>query len=286
MQEADESQREPAGNTKTAGGKKRTPQPLQCYRWCFTLSAEGISESQVSQGLAPWCKEFYYQLEEGESGYMHYQGCFSLKEKERLAPLKNALGWQGIHLEPARSWWASRGYCRKNETRKGGPWDHKTKWIKTITKDMFYPWQTAIDNLISGDTDDRSVYWIYDPIGCGGKTAFAKYAAVHKRAAVLSNAASKDIAYALGTDEFTTVIFNFSRTVDGRVNYSAIEGIKDGLLFSAKYESKMMLFNPPHVIIFANFLPEAEALSLDRWIVYELKDKELVKSKPKHNELN
>ena len=37
--------------------------------------------------------------------------------------------------------------------------------------------------------------------------------------------------------------------------------------FSGKYESGMVRYNKPHVIIFANCRPDIEKLSKDRWKV-------------------
>ena len=54
------------------------------------------------------------------------------------------------------------------------------------------------------------------------------------------------------------------------MSYSAIESLKDGLLFSGKYEGGVKLFPPPHVVIFANFLPDMTKLSIDRWDIHTL----------------
>ena len=51
------------------------------------------------------------------------------------------------------------------------------------------------------------------------------------------------------------------------MSYIAIEGIKDGCFFSAKYEAGMCVYNPPHVMVFANKAPELTMLSSDRWVV-------------------
>jgi hypothetical protein len=47
----------------------------------------------------------------------------------------------------------------------------------------------------------------------------------------------------------------------------ALEPVKNGLFFSSKYGSEMAVFNPPHVICFANFKPKEVAMSADRWKV-------------------
>ena len=57
------------------------------------------------------------------------------------------------------------------------------------------------------------------------------------------------------------------------VSYGSIEKIKNGYFMCSKYESKPIVRNSPHVFIFANFEPELDALSLDRWHIVNLDKK-------------
>ncbi|KAK7505378.1 hypothetical protein BaRGS_00003540 [Batillaria attramentaria] len=61
------------------------------------------------------------------------------------------------------------------------------------------------------------------------------------------------------------VIFDLARSQEDHINYEIIESIKNGVMFSSKYESQMKIFPPPHVVIFANFPPNLRKLSQDRW---------------------
>jgi len=262
---------EPAGNTKTAG------QGNQLYRWAFTLAAvydsEGKSEpiepEVLHTILKEHCKEFYFQLERGENGYMHYQGCLSLKVKHRLSETKNIIGFNTVHLEPVRNWHASKNYCKKFESRVGGPWDHSSVFIKII-QDLNW-WQLEVMLTLKGEPDLRKIYWIWDIEGNKGKSSFCKYCAVKLGATVLNNGSFADIAFSL-PDVPRIVIFDLPRTIEGRVNYSAIEATKNGLIFSGKYESKTKLFNAPHIVVFANFGPDRTQMSDDRWEIINLDD--------------
>lgn len=69
-----------------------------------------------------------------------------------------------------------------------------------------------------------------------------------------------------------TVIFDLPRCCLDRVNYAAIENLKNGHIVNFKFETGSKLFNPPNVVVFANKPPETlELLSVDRWVIKELK---------------
>lgn len=265
----------PVGNTDTTvkckGGNA-------CYRWCFTLKADYKDNSGIDVPIVPkslhqilsrFCKEFYFQLEFSEGGYKHYQGVFSLNDKHRLNEVKNIIGFDTVHLERVKNWCASIRYCQKEATRVGIPYNHNSSFIRIISE--LRPWQAGLERKLLEEPDDRSITWIYDSLGNIGKTVFCKYMAVKWGAKVLNNGSFSNIAYVIDEDT-KIVLFNFSRTVEGVVNYSALESIKDGLIFSGKYECKIKIFNCPHVIVLANFAPNTSALSADRWDIINLAD--------------
>lgn len=263
--------------------------PYQMYRWQFTLGSMvepmepkfGAGHSQMTlnafasevkelaNNLSKFCKEWYMQLEMGETtGYIHYQGCLSLKNKEYMQTVKNLLGRNDAHIERANNWSALKAYCTKKDTRVAGPWSHETVWLNVIEK--LYPWQQEVVDLVTGPCiDDRSIHWFYDRVGNKGKTQLCKMLFAQYGATVVNNGAFSDLAYVL-PEQPKIVCFCLPRTIEGKVNYSAIEAIKDGLIFSGKYESKTKVFDSPHVIVMANFRPNIASLSLDRWQIHEM----------------
>lgn len=265
-----ESQRKPIGNTMEGSSARN-----QLYRWQFTLKAgepDSYSPEELFWLMKDFCKEFVFQLEKGESGYLHYQGVISLKNKEYRDTVKNLFGRKDIHLEPVADKKKLEKYCMKEDTRVSGPWSIHSTWIKTITS--FRDWQMDLIEKLKIEPDDRKIVWYSDPEGGAGKTQMAKYLAVHHKAIVLTNGRTQDLAYCIKTDT-KIVVLNFSRSNEDHINYGAIESIKDGLLFSGKYESCTKVFNSPHVIVFANSMPCIEKMSKDRWEIIELsKEKE------------
>lgn len=279
LEKTDVCQVVPAGNTETAGKVKKTKRENAAYRWFFTLNSHyknfdgkvvPIVPEKLAKILGEFCKEFYFQLESGEqTGYEHYQGCFSLKIKHRRAEVKNLIGIDSVHVEHVKNWFSSIKYCGKSDTRIKGPWDHKYIWINTIPEEKWPWWYRDVFDILKTEPDFRTIYWLWSRAGNIGKTSFCKYALVHLNACVLGNGSFTDLAFAIDPTK-KIVLFNITRTIEGRVNYTALEAIKDGLVFSGKYESSTKAFNCPHVVIFANFEPDLSTMSMDRWQIINL----------------
>jgi len=126
------------------------------------------------------------------------------------------------------------------------------------------PWQSELISITEGPICPRAVHWIYDAVGNSGKTFVSKYL-MTKGAIRFENGKSADIKYAYQGESI--VIFDLARSQEDRVNYEVMESIKNGVLFSPKYTSKVKVFDPPHLIILANFLPDESKMSADRWNV-------------------
>ena len=130
------------------------------------------------------------------------------------------------------------------------------------------PWQDTLYTELLKKPNDRTVQWVYDPLGNTGKTWFAKFLVVHENAIRFENAKSADIKYAYNGQNIA--IFDFCRSLENQVNYEVIESVKNGIFLSTKYDSQMKVFPIPHVCIFANFMPDLTKLSDDRWDICEI----------------
>lgn len=127
------------------------------------------------------------------------------------------------------------------------------------------PWQQALVTEVQSPANDRKIVWYYDEIGNSGKTWVSKMLYVMHGAAYFCNSKSSDVSYAYEGQPI--VVFDFSRSNEEVINYQILESIKNGMLFSSKYESRTKMFEPPHVIVMANFRPNYAKMSLDRWDV-------------------
>lgn len=130
------------------------------------------------------------------------------------------------------------------------------------------PWQEEIATLCDTKPHERQIYWVVDFMGGKGKNWLCRWLQIHKKSVkYLTNAKTADVAHAWQGERI--VLFNFVRDTVDRINYAAIESIKDGMIFSPKYDSVTKIHNIPHVFCFSNFEPDRSKFSADRWhVVY------------------
>lgn len=150
----------------------------------------------------------------------------------------------------------------------------------------YRPFQQMIVDILSEEPDNRSIYWFYEPTGNAGKSSFAKHLKLKNDNIQSYTGKANDIKCALAnylyggnTDpnakmvrQLDAALFDYPRTSEQWISYQVLEEIKNGDCFSGKYNSKGLLFNPPHVIVTSNFLPKIKSMSKDRWKVYEIFD--------------
>lgn len=201
-----------------------------------------------------------------------YEDTWNYKYDHELLSTRGIIGRTVLRLQ--------RGlhYC---EIYKAAKWDERaelTKNKKAILSAyreylaiMEHPpmkelrrWQTeAVERLFA--QTDRQILWIYESVGNVGKTLLAKELMLHHGAVMFNNSGKKDLAYAYNGEAI--VAFNLTRTNCGRINYESMESLKDGIMFSGKYESAAKVFVPPKVVVFSNSPPDYTTLSIDRWDV-------------------
>ena len=129
-------------------------------------------------------------------------------------------------------------------------------------------WQTDLQEKLEGDPDSRVVHFVVDETGGCGKTWFCqKYLSTHDDVQVLRVGKRDDLAYCIDeTKKF--FFFDIPRRQLEYFQYSILEMLKDRLVFSPKYNSKMkILSSVPHVVVFCNEFPDMECLSEDRYDV-------------------
>lgn len=101
------------------------------------------------------------------------------------------------------------------------------------------PWQEELNQMLNREPEERKVTFVVDRNGNAGKTWFAKYyCSLHSNAQYLESAKRSDLTRALRTD-IRVLFINCGRTKTEYLDYSFLEAVKDGMVFSPKYESHM-----------------------------------------------
>lgn len=254
----------------TENDKKKRAVPAK--KWCFTLNNHEPNDKNTIIHICIAGKMQYIIGEEvGAQGTPHLQGY--IESPIKIRPTERFNFTNRIHWEKARgSLEQNIEYCSKDGKFES---NFKIKKPVKIIKEL-YPWQKSLEALVTSEPDDRSIYWIYEEKGGVGKTQFCKYLAM-KYDAVPIEGKKNDILYCAAEFESDIYLFDLERSMEEFVSYSAIEKIKNGFYMCSKYESKPIIRNSPHVLIFANFKPEIKKLSKDRWNIYVIDDKKLVK---------
>ncbi len=132
-------------------------------------------------------------------------------------------------------------------------------------------WQAELEERLTQDPNDRQVDFMYDTDGGKGKTWFAKYflSKYPQRTQILSPCRRDDLAYMI--DESKSVFFiNVPRGGMEHLQYVVLEMIKDQLVVSPKYQSRVKRLGKCHVVVMCNEEPNYEKMSEDRFNVVRL----------------
>jgi len=131
-------------------------------------------------------------------------------------------------------------------------------------------WQQDLNRTLNREPDDRTVFFVVDLKGNNGKSWFAKYYCMnHDKAVILRPTKHADMAYAL-PNELRVVFLDCTRKQVEYIPYTFMEELKDGLVFSNKYESCVKRYPNVHVVVLMNQDPDMEALSADRYEIIRL----------------
>lgn len=258
---------------ETLGGNTKTPKvkrPNQLMNWCFTWNnyPEGSVE-RLETIFKDLCSSYAFQEEIGEKeGTPHLQGVICLKKAGRFTEftLSKAIHWEGCKCVPA-----AFKYATKEDTRKPGTRPYVLNYkvptpLKLITPDKW--WQKEILATLKQTPDDRTVHWYWSSKGGVGKSSFTKYCVIKEQCLFFEEGKKADIMnliFNAPDDRLERIMIDVPRDNGNNVSYKSIEAIKNGLIYSPKYEGGYKYFNSPHIFVFANLPPDECRLSADRW---------------------
>lgn len=147
--------------------------------------------------------------------------------------------------------------------------------VSSLQTQVFTPrdgWQRRLDEDLRGPVDRRKVYWVYGRTGGEGKSYFAlNWRKDGSDTFIVTGGRFADIFYGFMCAGCPGVIFfDWARDSEEAFPYKVLENFKNGFFLNTKYETKQVRFDSPHLVVFSNFAPNMEKLSLDRWDIREI----------------
>ncbi len=260
------------------------PQPKrsQSRKWCFTLN--NYTEDEYNSIIVYTSKKnlkYVLGKEVGENGTPHIQGYIESKSPMLFTSMKKLL--------PRAHWEKGKGnteqnlnYCSKDGNFVTNIEKELTDQEKIIEKKKlkyasvtWKSWQEDVLNMIKGPANDRMVYWLYDPIGNNGKSFLCDYINLYyecviadgKKENIFNQVKIKSIDQ---NKRVKIILVDVPRASQDFINYGVIEKLKDGLIYSGKYEGGQVHLDDVHVLCFSNEKPDFTKMSMDRWKVIEI----------------
>lgn len=265
------------GNTKPRAKKR-----VRARAWCFTWN--NYTEQDIEKTLAYFGGDlkcsYAFQEEEGdEKKTPHLQGVVRFGNAKDFSALKAK--FPKVHWEICKDWDAAIEYCLDPRKRKPGGrfWESGcvVQCKDPLEGKTLRAFQREVCNIVLREPHDRRIYWFVDEKGAAGKSSLIKHIKIkNKKQTLLAEGKGADVLYALKIHLDThkiikNVFIDIPRCMDEKyISYSTIEKIKNGYCMSGKYESCELLFDPPHIFVFANKKPDISKLSQDRWLIYEI----------------
>lgn len=266
------------GNTTSHQRKQ-----LRAKRWVFTLNNYNeVDEVDILDFVNKRSAEYVIGKEIGDNGTPHLQGFLLFPDRidfNLLKKLNSRIHWEVMKGSVKQN----ITYCTKSDnyiTNLKSLNDPHTLYIKNMCKEMeekgFHPWQQNIIDICNTEPDDRKINWIYDLDGNKGKSYLCKYLFA-KYKCIISDGKKDNIFNQVLTffekenpANTTIILLDIPRHNLQYVNYGVLESLKNGLIYSGKYEGGCVAFKAPHVFVFANELPDLSKFSQDRWNIIEL----------------
>lgn len=240
------------------------------------LSVSGVLGFLTQPHTYLFSYRYVFQEERGDNGTPHLQGVIHFKNQVALTTLKQ---WNlRLHLESTRCIKSSVAYCSDPGKRAGRIWNHgftvRTE-LRLLEEDNFYEWQKDLVAELLTVPNDRSIIWYADLDGGTGKTQLAKWIfATMPGVQYISSSNLKDATYQIikRVDDPRILLCNLPRSAEGKLSYAIFESIKDGIVYSGKYEGGTRIFPSPHIVVFTNFFPDETQLTHDRWDIRTLRN--------------
>jgi len=131
-------------------------------------------------------------------------------------------------------------------------------------------WQQELNATLLHEPEARQIIFVVDKIGNQGKSWFARYYNdIHDNVQIILPGKKADMAYTI--KDARVYFLDCPRSKQGDfIQYDFLEELKNGWVFSPKYEPVVKVMKVPHVVVLMNELPDMTKLSDDRYKIIKL----------------
>ena len=136
-------------------------------------------------------------------------------------------------------------------------------------------WQSDCLATVTPTPCDRKVKWYWENVGNVGKSWMGRYLLLHHDALILGAMKKLDLLHVIAKTIWgkKVVVFDLTRSNEEgavKVIYEVIEQLCNGVIHSGKYDSQTVMVPKVHILVFANFEPDRQTMSVDRWDVHHI----------------
>lgn len=295
----------PKVNKSAEKKEKKKNSALQGFD--LTLPFDKNKDEDIRRFLQENCKNYVYQIEEGKSGYKHYQLRFRLRTAARLLQVGNKIKDYNLHgtlTRTSEEVFVSKNfnYCMKSEGRLEGPWSDKDippkeeapivtvserakKYYDDFGKHL-HPFQVKVQELAQAEDEDH-IHVILDKDGLSGKSRMHCYLCYKGLAMPIPcmNDLTKMMGFVAAMGEQPCFTGDIPRAFNKKGQslhefFAAIEQIKTGMIMEWRYTTKIGISMRPNIILFTNNDLPKDCITNKRLVFWHIRDKELIPGHP------
>ena len=254
--------------------------------WCFTWFNFDESELIAICAILETVSQYIFQIEKTKKGTPHLQGYIYFNNKDRPDRYLSAFkAFDTVHWEAVTrgSFKHNVAYCSKLRSRlypDRPPYTNIAIAEPILIEPLCLSWHSAMDGILSEKLAHRRIsYWWWSKEGSLLKTLLCRYMAwQYPDTFMLVAGNAKDVKCQIlermgNGGLFPKIIFiNLPKCFNPNdFCYDSLEELKDAFFSGSKYKGGMMPpQNRPHVVVFANFPPDENAMTKNRFRTHHL----------------
>lgn len=134
-------------------------------------------------------------------------------------------------------------------------------------------WQLELNEFLQQPPPTNLIRFYVDPVGGAGKTTFFKWFLGQHPQDVLCLSGGKHNNMYYCYDGQPYVFFDLTRTrdsEDAHMPYPVFENIKNGFRPNSMFGKLPAQYDPPHLVVFCNQMPDTKALTSNRFYIVQL----------------